>query len=251
MNSRSDADALSTAPANGQSGFQSTAWSLVLAAAQDVEGRDALDRLCRRYWRPAYTYARRTGLTRCDAEDATQAFFSFLLAREWLKQAHPERGGFRAFLLTLLRNFLLNRWRHDHAQKRGGAATVLSLDADVCERELAALPDTGFDPVQAYERTWANCVIQVALERLASENDQPDKGVPFAKLRPFLVHSPGPGDYEQLSETLGLPRARVAVMIHRYSRRFAELIRSEVADTLVDRTQLEVELRGLRDAITR
>src|SRR6185295_2185859 len=81
-------------------GFGSTAWSVVLAAAKDSDGGAALDRLCRRYWRPAYTFARRSGLDRCDAEDATQDFFSHLFAGDWLKQADPDRGSFRAFLLT-------------------------------------------------------------------------------------------------------------------------------------------------------
>jgi RNA polymerase sigma-70 factor (ECF subfamily) len=222
-----------------------------MLTAQEMDGRDALDRLCRRYWRPVYMFARRTGLRRCDAEDATQDFFSYLLIRDWLKQVDPQRGSVRAFLLTLLRNFLANRWRHEHAQKRGGSTAVLSLEADLCERELETLTGSDVDPVQAYERSWANCVIQSALNRLASEKEEAGESGRFAKLRPYLIHPPGPGDYERLSETLGLPRARVAVIIHRHSRRFAELVRSEVADTLANRAGLETELRGLLEAMAR
>jgi len=118
--------ALQSAVGGPTDGFGSTAWSIVLAAARDVDGGAALDRLCRRYWRPVYTFARGSGLLRCDAEDATQDFFSHLLAGEWLKQADPNRGSFRAYLLTLMRNFLANRRRHDHAQKtrRNRAATL-------------------------------------------------------------------------------------------------------------------------------
>src|SRR5258708_19146260 len=107
--------ALQSAVAEPTDGFGSTAWSIVLAAAQDSGGGRALDRLCRRYWRPIYMFARGSGLLRCDAEDATQDFFSYLLAGEWLKQADPDRGSFRAYLLTLMRNFLSNRLRLDHA----------------------------------------------------------------------------------------------------------------------------------------
>jgi RNA polymerase sigma-70 factor (ECF subfamily) len=196
-------------------------------------------------------YVRRSGTLRADAEDATQDFFVYLLNREWIKQADPQRGSFRAFLLTLLGNFLSNRRRHDRALKRGGAVETLPLDTEVCERELDTLAANEIDPVEAYERSWAHCVLDAALERLAAEKEQAGDHARFAKLRPFLTQPPGPGDYERLSETLGLPRARVAVILHRHSRRFAELIRSEVAETLVDRTGLEVELRGLLAAIAR
>jgi RNA polymerase sigma-70 factor (ECF subfamily) len=236
-------------PGGQSNGFGSTAWSIVLAAAQDSGGGVALDRLCRRYWRPAYTYARRTGLPRWDAEDATQDFFSHLFAGEWLKQADPTRGSFRAYLLTLMRNFLSNRRRHDHAQKRGGVTPLLSLNTDDCERELAALAATDADPAHAYERAWAGCVLQAALERLAEEQVATGGSDRFEALRPYLTQSPEAGDYERLSRTLGLSRNQVAVIIHRHSRRFAELIRSEVADTLVDRTDLDMELRRLLGAI--
>jgi RNA polymerase sigma-70 factor (ECF subfamily) len=221
----------------------------VLAAAQDAGGGPALDRLCRRYWRPAYTFARQSGLPRCDAEDATQDFFGHLFAGDWLKKADPDRGSFRAFLLTLMRNFLSNRRRHDHAQKRGGAQTVLSLDTDDCERELASLAATDADPARAYERSWAGCVLEAALERLREEQILAGTHARFDVLRPYLTQSPEAGDYERLAQTLGLTRNQVAVIIHRHSRRFAELIRTEVSDTLVDRTHLDMELRRLLEAI--
>lgn len=230
-------------------GFGSTAWSIVLAAAQDTEGGAALDRLCRRYWRPAYAFARHSGLPRHDAEDATQDFFRHLLAADWLKEADPQRGSFRAFLLTRLRNFLSNRRRHEHAQKRGGCAAAIPIDADACERELAALPAVEADPARAYDRAWAGCVLAGALERLAAEQAGPEAAARFAALRPYLTQPPAPGDYERLGAELGLTRNQLAVIIHRQSRRYAELIRREVAETLADRAALDAELRRLLEVL--
>ena len=241
--------ALRSPAAGAGDGFASTAWSIVLAAAQDENGGAALDRLCRRYWKPAYIYARRSGLSRHDAEDATQDFFNYLLAGQWLKQADPDRGSFRAYLLTLMRNFLSNRRRHDHAQKRGGANPTLSLDIEGCERDLAALAATDADPARAYERTWAGCVLQSALDRLAAEQAATVDRARFEALRPYLTQSPAPGDYERLAQALGLARNQIAVLIHRHSRRYAELIRHEVAETLVDRTELDLELRRLLEVM--
>lgn len=242
--------ALQSSVAGPTDGFGSTVWSVVLAAANDSRGGAALDRLCRRYWRPAYTFARRSGLPRWDAEDATQDFFSHLLAGEWLKQADPDRGSFRAFLLTLMRNFLSNRRRHDHAQKRGGTVPSLSLDTDDCERDLASLATADADPARAYERAWAGCVLQAALDQLAGEQTAPTGDARFEALRPYLTQSPEAGDYERLSRTLGLSRNQIAVIIHRHSRRFAELIRREVAETLVDRADLDLELRRLLEVMS-
>src|SRR2546421_5726472 len=107
-------------PPKSVDGFGSTAWSLVLAASRNDDGGPALNRLCRKYWKPVYTYARRSGLPAPDAEDVTQDFFAYLLERSWLKQVNPARGSFRAFLLTLFRNFLANHRRRQRAFKRSG-----------------------------------------------------------------------------------------------------------------------------------
>lgn len=230
-------------------GFGSTAWSIVLAAAGDEAAGPALDRLCRRYLRPAYAYTRRSGLPPPDAEDATQDFFRHLLATEWLKEADAARGSFRAYLLTRLRNFLSNRRRHEHAQKRGGGASFVSLEADACERELADLPAAGADPAHAYDRAWAGCVLAGALERLAAEQAGGANAARFAAVRPYLTQPPSSGDYERLGQSLGLSRSQLAVIIHRQSRRYAELIRCEVAETLADRAELDRELRLLIDVL--
>src|SRR2546430_6919139 len=104
-------DTSSSPASESVDGFGSTAWSLVLAASRNDDGGPALDRLCRKYWKPVYTFARRSGMPAVDAEDVTQDFFAYLLERGWLKQAAPERGSFRAFLLTLFRNFHANHRR--------------------------------------------------------------------------------------------------------------------------------------------
>jgi RNA polymerase sigma factor (sigma-70 family) len=226
-------------------GFGTTAWSLVLAAGQDDDGGHALERLCRRHWRPLYVFIRASGFAPADAEDATQDFFVYLFEKDWIRRADPKKGSFRSFLLTLLRNFLANYRRRSRAEKRRPAATDAPLDADDAERELASLSDSGGDPAAAYEASWARGVLQASLSRLAEEQAAAGKAALFEALRPFVSQSPEAGDYERLSRDLGLRRGQIALSIHRLARRFAELIRIEVADTLADRSELEAELRHL------
>jgi RNA polymerase sigma-70 factor (ECF subfamily) len=232
-------------------GFASTTWSLILAAGQQDDGGRALEQLCRKHWRPIYVFARRSGLSPSDSEDATQEFFMELLERDWLKKADPSRGSFRAFLLALLRNFLANRRRVSLAERRGGGATILSLDGAEGERELAALAVKIVDPSQAYEASWASGVLHTAWDRLAQEQKDAGKTSVFESLRTFVTQTPGIGDYQRLSEQLGMRRGQIALLIHRLNRRFTELIRAEVAETLADRSELEAELRFLLEVSSR
>jgi RNA polymerase sigma factor (sigma-70 family) len=215
----------------------------VLAASS--EGGLALDRLCRVYWRPIYIYIRATGLPRAEAEDATQEFFADMLRRDWLKRADRERGSFRAFLRSSVRLFLNNRRRLAQAQKRGGGEMLLSLDVDACERDLAAAASIETDPAMLYERTWADCVLQAALARLATEHENAGQQAKFERLRPYLTATPAAGDYDRIARDLGVSTGQVAVSVHRLSRRFAEMVRAEIAATLSDRSQIEPELRYL------
>ena len=232
-------------------GFSSTTWSLVLAAGSDSDGGIALERLCRKHWRPIYVFARRSGLSPADAEDATQEFFIEFLGRGWLKQVDPTRGRFWAFLLTLLKNFLSNRRRVSQAQRRGGGAVFLSLDEAEGERELSVLAEKNYDPAAAFEAAWWNDLIGSAWERLAREQREAGKGEVFEALRVFVTQSPVPGDYQRIAAQLSMRQGQVALLVHRLNRRFAELVRSEVAETLADRSDLEAELRFLRDSTSR
>src|SRR3954468_24046326 len=110
--------------------FASTQWTLVLAARGDSspDSSAALAGLCGAYWQPLYAYVRRRGYSVEDAQDLTQSYFSRLLEKRFLDQADGRRGRFRSFLLASLKNFIVNEWHHEHAQKRGGGRFALSLD---------------------------------------------------------------------------------------------------------------------------
>src|SRR4051794_31468105 len=89
---------------SGEARFGETAWSMVLAAGNASQPRagQALAELCRIYWPPVYSYLRRRGLNRADAQDVTQSFFQHIVEDETLRRATPDRGRFRSFLLGAL-----------------------------------------------------------------------------------------------------------------------------------------------------
>lgn len=218
--------------------FATTQWSLVRrAGGADGEGRDALDRLCRTYRPPVLAYVR-AHYRGEDAEDLTQAFFAHLLEQRLPERADRDRGRFRAFLLTSLKNFLAGSLARERTLRRGGG----TLRVDVDER----LPDGEHGPEQAFEAEWARTVLREAFAALQSEARDAGRGELFAALSPFLTEAPDDDDYARIAETMGLRRNTVAVAVHRLRARLQDLVRELVADTTSDARDAEHELRHLR-----
>ena len=222
--------------------FDTTRWSLVLHAGGEGAGaHDALEALCRIYRPPVLAYIRAHRQWREDTEDLTQAFFAHLLEQRLAARADPERGRFRAFLLTSIKHFLASEYAHASRQRRGGGIGLVALDEDP--------PDPGDGPEQAFEREWAQTVMREALRRLQEEARHSHKESLFQQLRGFLLEAPEPAEYDALALRLGLRRNTLAVAVHRLRARLQELVRAVVADTVDGRAEAEHEVRRLRDAL--
>lgn len=228
-----------------------TSWSLILAAqAPAADRHSALDRLCRLYWGPLYVFARRQGLAPADAEDATQDFFARILADDWLAQADRSKGRFRGFLYQSMTHHLADARRRSTARKRGGGARHESLDQQMAWEQQEKLATPGLDPAQAFDQAWAGTVLELAMNRLAREEEAAGRAERFAALRPFVTQPPTAGDYDRLATRLQLARPTVAVTVHRLGRRYRELIRAAVAETVANPADVEPELRHLLQAVT-
>src|SRR4030095_7773931 len=119
----------------GRARFQTTSWSLVLAAASNPnEARTALASLCESYWNPVYVFIRYSGHDPDKAQDLTQEFFARLIEKNFLKDADRSRGRFRSYLLSSVKHFLSNESDRDRALKRGGGQARVSFDAIEAER---------------------------------------------------------------------------------------------------------------------
>ncbi len=246
------ADTDSFSPIDRSAVFATTRWSVVLLAAEGGEGeaaRHSLEALCRSYWYPIYAYIRRSGHRPEDAQDLTQGFFMFVLAKNLLAKADPALGRFRSFLLGALRNFLGNEWQKQHAAKRGGGVPFISLDVALAEERFAIEPATLDDPESIYERAWAVSVIELALERLSDEQARAGKGAIFDKLRPALAGAPT-ATFAELAAELNSTEGAMRVALHRLRQRFRELLRANIADTVKDPREVEAELQHLRRVLS-
>ena len=227
--------------------FATTHWSLVLAAgsAESTQARAALEKLCRTYWYPLYAYIRRKGHRPPDAQDLTQAFFARLLERSLVKKADPVRGRFRTFLLTSLKNFLTDEWDKAHAQKRGGGLAVLSLDEPPAESRYQLEPADESSAERIFERRWAMTLLEQALARLEAEHAALGKRRLFDELHVILLGEKPTLTYADVGARLGMTEGAVKVALHRMRRRYRELTRAEIANTVASPGEIDEEIRYL------
>jgi RNA polymerase sigma factor (sigma-70 family) len=234
-----------------RSWFPSTQWTAVVRAGcgSGSEAGRALTRLCEDYWFPLYSFVRRSGFGAAEAEDLTQEFFARLLEKQYLAVADPQRGKFRSFLLASLKHFLANEWHRAHAQKRGGPRGVTAIDFRDAESRYGAQPADTLTPERLYERRWAIALLEHVLEELRREMAREGKSVLFDGLKELL---PGPSDsrsYGQIAVELGTTEAAVKMAVHRLRRRYRELLKDRIAQTVAGPDDLEDELRQLFSAV--
>lgn len=232
--------------------FVTTKWTLVGTAGDrsDTQAREALSALCQIYWPPLYSYLRRHGHNREEAEDLVQGFFARLLERRDVRTADPARGRFRSFLLTALKRYAINEHHRAISVKRGGPHAPFSLDFDDAERHAAREPRTDDTPERVFDRRWAAISLDRAEQRLRDECRQSGKGAEADVLLPYLTESGELPTYNEAAEKLGLSEGAVKVAVHRLRRRFGAILRLEIADTVLVPADIEDEVRELIRAVS-
>jgi RNA polymerase sigma-70 factor (ECF subfamily) len=235
--------------------FATTRWSIVLAAGDRADQRsvEALRSLCETYWYPLYGYARHRGLSRQDAEDLVQAFFTRLLEKDRLRDVGREGGTFRSFLLVSLKHFLVDDWKRKKAQKRGGDKTLLSLDVNTEEAESRYQyePVDTTTPERLFERNWAVTLLDTVFTQLQHEQRDRGRAEQFEHLKFCLSGQRSDIPYAELAANLHVSEASLKVTVHRLRQRYRELLRQEVAHTVSTPEEVEEELRYLFEVLSR
>jgi DNA-directed RNA polymerase specialized sigma24 family protein len=233
--------------------FPHTRWSLVLAATEksSAESAAALEAVCRAYWQPLYAYVRRCGQSPHDAQDLTQEFFRHLLEKRWLDSAHPDQGKLRTFLIVMLKRFMAKEWRRASAQRRGGGQAHVQFDTAFAESHFAAGQSSSLGPDETFDRQWALTLLNLTVERLLAEFASAGKPSDFDALKGCLMAERGTIDYAALAFKLGVNEGAARVAAHRLRKRFRELFREEIAQTLADGADVAVEVRHLAAALAR
>jgi len=230
----------------GAVAFTTTHWSVVLTVqGESPAAQEALEKLCRTYWRPIYGFVRRQGIASAEAEDLTQGFFASLLEHRNLDAVRKEQGRLRSYLLGALKYFLGEERRRAMAIKRGKGQRLIPLE-ELCADERFAIEPA--DPVTAdliYERRWASTVLERVLNLLKDEYQIAGNVVLFDSLKQLLPGEPDAPPQKDVATQLGMTENAVRQAFYRFRQRYQSLLREEIAHTVATPGDIEDELRHL------
>lgn len=217
--------------------FPTTRWTLIRELKDAGERAKALEFVVETYREPLYHYARRCGLDHADAEDALQQFVVVIIERDFVDRIHADRGHLRGFLKTAFRNFLANQFEKQKAAKRGGGASPVEYDA-----ASEMIPSDDASPDEAFDRAWAELVMNRAFERLRDELGDSRR----AELVERYFGSEELPSYQDLGIEYEMSSAAVKAFLHRARGRFHHHLENVVADTS---DTPESELNALREIL--
>jgi RNA polymerase sigma factor (sigma-70 family) len=231
---------------DGRIAFTTTHWSVVLEAqGESPAAQEALEKLCRIYWRPIYSFVRQQGAAPEESQDLTQGFFALLLERRDLRTVRKEKGRLRSYLLTALKHFLADEHRRAMAIKRGKGHQLIPLE-ELCTEERSGMEAA--DPLTAeriYERRWASTLLDRVLSRLEDTYRKRGNAALFDSFNQLLADEPGTPSQADIAAQLGMTENAVSQAFHRFRQSYQTLLREEIANTVATPGDIENELRYL------
>jgi DNA-directed RNA polymerase specialized sigma24 family protein len=226
--------------------FTTTHWSVVLEAqGQSPAAQEALEKLCRTYWRPVYSFVKRQGIGPDEAEDLTQGFFSLLLERRDFDAVRKEKGRLRSYLLTSLKHFIASEQRRAMTLKRGKGQRLIPLEELKANQRVELEPADTLSADRLYERRWALTLMEQVLRRLKDEYCTGGNAALFDSLKQLLPDEPGAQSRADIAMQLGMTDNALRQAFHRFRHRYQFLLREEISHTVAVASDVEDELRHL------
>jgi RNA polymerase sigma factor (sigma-70 family) len=226
--------------------FTTTHWSVVLEAqGESPAAQEALEKLCRIYWRPIYSFVRRQGTGPEEAQDLTQGFFALLLERRDLRTVRKEKGRLRSYLLSALKHFLVDERRRAMAIKRGKGERLIPLEELRTEERSGMEPADPLTAERIYERRWASTLLDRVLTRLEDKYCTRGNAALFDSFSQLLADEPGTPSQVDIAAQLGMTENAVSQAFHRFRQSYQSLLREEIAHTVATPGDIENELRYL------
>ena len=231
---------------HGPASFTTTHWSIVLEAqGESPAAQEALERLCRIYWRPIYSFLRRQGISADDAQDLTQGFFALLLERRDLRSVRKEKGRLRSYLLSALKHFAADERRRAMAIKRGKGERLIPLEDLRTEEQSRIEPADPLTAERIYERRWASTLLDRVLSRLEDKYRTRGNAALFDSFNQLQADEPGAPSQADIAAQLGMTENAVSQAFHRFRQSYQSLLLEEIAHTVATPGDIENELRHL------
>jgi len=215
--------------------FKTTIWSSIRLARK---GRSsALNDFVKKYREPVVQFLRRQGRSAEDAEDLAQEVFMVVFRDNLLSRAEQSRGRFRSFLLGVLKNVMRNAERVDHAQKRGGGKSPVSLDAAIQDEDVLGDSLTAGEKDEDFDREWTHHIIRLSLLQVACIHPH--------YYEALKLHIDDHLSSTEIAERLQLTPKQADNLLQQARRKLGEQIRSEIAAYCSSRPEFEDEVAYL------
>ena len=214
---------------NGDQGKLENWGNLILKLREGSEA--AYDEVCQNYWKPVYDFARKNGYSHETAEDLTQEVFLHCKDPGTWNTADPEKGLLRSFLIGVFRRIASRHHQKETAIKRGGKARIIPIENEMIDRAYSESLQELETPEKVYERSWAQQIFKRAIVTLRLEYKQADKMRIYKALKDRLTGNQD-DKYAEISELLGMSEEALRTETSRMRRRFARILKAEVARTV-------------------
>lgn len=211
--------------------------------------RVAIGTLIEAYWKPAYKYLRlKWSLDADAAADLTQEFFTAALEKEVVEKYDPARARFRTYLRLCLDGFASNARKAEHRLKRGGGVTIVPLDFENAEGELATRePAVDADVDELFYREWVRALLERSvgdLKRHAEALGRPDMFEVFARYD-LVDESESRPTYTAIASALNLTTATVTNHLAAMRRQFRKIVLDRLRDLTSSEEEWEAEAAKL------
>ena len=194
------------------------------AQGESPAAQEALEKLCRTYWRPIFAFLRRQGIRPEEAEDITQGFLRSYWSAEVSSAVRKEKGRLRSFLLGGLKYFLANERRRAMAIKRGKGQRLIPLEELRADDRIEIEPADPMTAEMIYERRWALTVLERVLSRLKDEYRAAGNAALFDSLKELLPDEPGSPSQAEIAARLGMTENAVRQAFYRFRQRYQAII---------------------------
>jgi RNA polymerase sigma factor (sigma-70 family) len=217
--------------------------------------RIALATIIEGYWKPAYKYLRmKWAIDPDEAADLTQEFFTSALERDVIEKYDPSRARFRTYLRLCLDGFASNARKAERRLKRGGGVTMVPLDFETAEGEIASHePAVDADVDELFYREWVRALLERSVADLKRQADESGRPVMFDVFSRYdlLNDADERPTYTEIARALNLTSATVTNHLAAMRKQFRTIVLERLRELTSSEEEWEAEAARLFGHSTR
>jgi RNA polymerase sigma factor (sigma-70 family) len=202
------------------------------------------------YWKPVYKYLRvKWSLTPDEASDLTQEFFTTALEKDVVEKYDPAKARFRTYLRMCVDGLASNVRKAERRLKRGGGVTLVPLDFETAEGEMATHEPAAAaaDVDELFYREWVRALLERSvadLKRAAHDAGRPVMFEVFARYD-LLDDRDARPTYTEIARDLGLTAATVTNHLAAMRRQFRAIVLERLRELTSSEEEFEAEAAKL------